>query len=133
MAKLFFLVAFLGLNAHAQIFSLPFGGNSEAGIDKMISDFAKLDTDTADFEDKFRLTSLEIERQLDIMRSDCQEKSGDSSVKQRCFREVVTRQKKYLESSYEAKKSVLTALHKKQITQLEQSRDLALKELDKQF
>lgn len=133
VAKLLFITLLSILPAHAQIFSLPFGGGGETTVDEAIASLAKLDTDASDFEDKFRQTSLDIERQLDIMRSDCQEKTGDASTKQRCFRDVVARHKKYLENSFEAKKTLLTALHKRQMTQLDQSREQALKELDKQF
>lgn len=133
VAKLFFIVLLISLQTRAQIFSLPFGGDGQASIDQMITALGKLDSDASDFEEKFRQNSLEIERQLDIMRSDCQEKSADASGRQRCFRDVIARHKKYLETSFEAKKNLLGVLHKRQMTQLEQSREQALKEIEKQF
>ena len=133
MAKLFFIAFLVSGVAQAQIFSLPFKDGETAPIDKVIESLQKLETDSAGYEDRFRQLTLEIERQLDIMRSDCQEKTGDAALKQRCFREVVTRHKKYLESSYDAKKTLLIALHKRQLSQLEEGREQSLKELDKQF
>ena len=130
VARLLLLIL-LCSSAHAQIFS--FGGGSDSPLDKSIEALPKMDVDSADFEDKFRQSTLEIERQLDIIRSDCQEKGGDSSSRQKCFRDVVTRHKKYIENSYEAKKALLARLHKKQLIQLEQGKDQALKEFEKQF
>lgn len=134
MAKLLLIIFFSISNSYAQVFSLPFADeNSEIPIDKTIEIFEKLNVDNNEFEEKFRLMAPDIERQLDIMRSDCQEKGGPASTRQRCFREVVSRQKRYLEVSFKLKKALLIDLHKKQLTQLEQSKDTAIKELDKQF
>lgn len=134
MAKLLFVALFFAVSARAQIFKLPtFGKDAPSGLAATIEAFGKLKTDGPDFEERFKQGSLEIERQLDIMRSDCVEKTGEASQKQRCFRELVGHHKKYLESSFEAKKILLAALHKRQLENLEQSRDLALKELEKQF
>lgn len=133
MARLLLLIAFVSLSASAQIFSFGGGSGGDSPLDKSIEALPKLDVESPDFEDKFRQATLEIERQLDIMRSECQEKSGDTSARKTCFRDVVTRQKKYIESAYEAKKALLAQLHKRQMTQLEQGKEQALKEFDKQF
>ena len=134
VAKLFFLAFFFYSQSYAQVFSLPFSEEkTDVPIDQTIQTFEKLDVDSTDFEEKFRVMAPDIERQLDLMRSDCQEKGGEASARQRCFREVVRRQKRYFEISYKLKKSLLVELHKRQLSQLELSKDTAIKELDKQF
>ncbi|MBY0516001.1 MAG: hypothetical protein K2P81_03760 [Bacteriovoracaceae bacterium] len=122
--------------AFAQIFQLPFTSDkTESGgsaLDKLLNDFESIEVNN-DFEDKYRKISLEIERQLDLKRSECSETGANKSDKQKCFRVIISTHKRFLEKSFELKKTYLKKIQEDQLSALDEAKEKALKELERQF
>ena len=139
MAKFISLVVFVvSLQAQAQIFQNPFGGGEEKkatespALEKVLSELEALEVNGG-FEDRYRTLSIEIERQLDLKRGDCGESLANKSDKQRCFRNIVSAHKRYLERGFSLKKVYLQKLHERQLTALDEAKTKALSELERQF
>jgi hypothetical protein len=139
MAKFISLVVLaLSLSAEAQIFQNPFGGRDEkkagesSALEKVLSELEALEA-SGGFEERYRVLSIEIERQLDLKRGDCGESTANKSDKQRCFRSIVSSHKRYLERGFSLKKVYLQKLHERQLTALEEAKARALSELERQF
>ena len=136
MAKIFYLslIMLSGL-AQAQIFQLPFGDKSEGApapaLERSLADLDKLEI-TSSFEEKYRALTIEIERQFDLKRGECAENTTKAD-KQRCFRDVITAQKRFLERSFELKKEYLKKLQEQQMAALDEAKQKALNELERQF
>ena len=133
MAKLLYFLVFVPLFAHAQLFQLPFGEDKNAAqspaLEKSLTELEKLEVGVG-FEEKYRQISLDIERQFDAKRAECSEVTQN---KQRCFRDIVTGQKRYLERSFDLKKEYLKKLHEQQLGALDEAHAKALKEIERQF
>lgn len=137
MARFVLALMLLALttSAVAQVFGLPFGGKSEesvSGVEKLIGELEALSIDK-NFEERYRTLTLEIERQLDLKRSECAELGAAKSEKEVCFRGVVQSQRRYLTKAFEFKKRYLINIHETQIKDLEETQTKALKELERQF
>jgi hypothetical protein len=122
--------------ASAQIFQLPFSSDKSASggsaLDKLLNDFEVIEVNN-DFEDKYRKISIEIERQLDLKRSECSETGANKSDKQRCFRTIISSHKRFLEKSFDLKKIYLKKIQEDQLSALDEAKEKALKELERQF
>jgi hypothetical protein len=139
MAKFIQLaLLFASLSAHAQLFQNPFSGGEDKkttespALEKVLSELEALEVSSG-FEDRYRTLTLEIERQLDLKRGDCGESTVSKSDKQRCFRNIVTAHKRYLERGFVLKKVYLQRLHERQLKALEEAKTKALSELERQF
>lgn len=139
MAKFISLIVFaMSLSAQAQIFQNPFGGGEEkkvsesSALEKVLRELEALEVNGG-FEERYRTLSIEIERQLDLKRGDCGESTGSKPDKQRCFRNIVSAHKRYLERGFSLKKVYLQKLHERQLTALEEAKTKALSELERQF
>lgn len=137
MARVVLVFALLAaaLPALGQVFGLPFGGKSEesaSGVDKLIGELEALSLDK-DFDERYRTLTLEIERQLDLKRSECAELGAAKSDKEVCFRGAVQAQRRYLTKAFEFKKRYLATIHEAQLKDLEETHAKALKELERQF
>lgn len=139
MAKLISLVALVvSMSASAQIFQNPFGSSEDKkvtespALEKVLSELEALEVGN-DFEEKYRTLSIEIERQLDLKRGDCGESVSNKADKQRCFRNIVSAQKRFLERGFTLKKTYLQKLHERQLKALEAAKTKALSELERQF
>lgn len=118
--------------AYAQVFGLSLGEEKKmSGVEALLQEMDKLAVDSA-FDEKYRNVSLEIERQLDLKRGECIEVSVRAE-KEKCFREVVTLQKSYLEKSHVLKKKYLLQIHEEQISGLDEAHAKALKDLERHF
>lgn len=135
MAKLFWLILLLSPSVGAQIFSLPFNDtDNKTPWQKALSGMRELKPEEdKDFEEKFKGQSSDAEKMLELQRMECQEKNPVGAARQRCFRDVVARNKEYIEASYQAKTRILILLHQRQLKQLEEDKTKALQDLDKQF
>jgi|GEM_PF-2758648 len=139
MAKFILAFLFASLSAHAQLFQNPFSGSGEdknategPALEKVLGELEALEV-SGGFEERYRTLTLEIERQLDLKRGDCGEITVNKSDKQRCFRNIVTAHKRYLERGFSLKKVYLQRLHERQLTALEEAKTKALSELERQF
>ncbi len=139
MAKFIQLVfLFASLNVHAQLFQNPFGSGDDKkvsespALEKALRDLESMEVGSG-FDERYRTLSIEIERQLDLKRGDCGENVGNKTDKQRCFRNIVTAHKRYLERGFVLKKVYLQRLHERQLTALEEAKTKALSELERQF
>ncbi|MFP5492849.1 MAG: hypothetical protein ACLGG0_15205 [Bacteriovoracia bacterium] len=118
--------------AYAQVFGISLGEEKKlSGVEVLLQEMDKLAVDNA-FDEKYRSVSLEIERQLDLKRGECVELSVRAE-KEKCFREVVTFQKSYLEKSHVLKKKYLMQIHEEQINGLDEALAKALKDLERHF
>jgi hypothetical protein len=119
-------------SAQAQLFSNPF--SSKAGfLDKSLEALEKLTLDgNGNFEERYSTLMEDAEKLLDLRRGQCQEFSSQQGAQQ-CVREVANGQKRLVETSYAAKKRLLTSLHERQLRQLDEARDAALKDMQKEF
>lgn len=136
MAKFILMTWFVALPGWAQLFQNPFSDNDKtalniSALEQAIVKFEALDDSKAQ-EEAYRVLQLEVERGLDLKRAECGE-VAKSSDKQRCFREVIKQYHRYLEKSFEFKRTYLKRLHEQQVKWLEESRSKALKDLEKQF
>lgn len=139
MAKFILVCLMVSMSAHAQLFQNPFSGSSEdkkttegPALEKVLAELEALEVNGG-FEERYRTLTLEIERQLDLKRGDCGESTVNKSDKQRCFRNIVTAHKRYLERGFSLKKIYLQRLHERQLTALEEAKTKALGELERQF
>jgi len=137
MAKLILLaLALAAPMAQAQLFQNPFSSGKTAPsagspLTRALDVLDKLEIG-ASFEERYRTLSLEIERQVDLRRSDCLE-MGQRSERERCFRDIVTEQKRYIERGYVLRKDYLQRIHEQQVKALGDARARALSELERQF
>lgn len=125
------LLVFLNL-AQAQIF----GGGSVLPdelrpLSKSIDELEALELN-ADFEDRYRGLALEIERQFDLRRSSCTE-LPQRPERERCFRDVIGLQKRYLTTGHRFKRSYLEKIHAQQLKGLDEANAQAIRELERQF
>jgi hypothetical protein len=136
MAKLILLLTVaLVSEAHAQLFQNPFSNKTTTpagnALVRALDELDKLELGTS-FEERYRTLSLEIERQLDLRRSDCLE-IPQKSERERCFRDIVTEQKRYIERGFVLRKDYLQRIHGQQLKALDDARAKALSELERQF
>lgn len=118
--------------AYAQVFGISLGEEKKlSGVELLLQEMDKLSVDNS-FDEKYRNVSLEIERQLDLKRGECVEVSARAE-KEKCFREVVTLQKTYLEKSHVLKKKYLLLIHEEQLNGLDEAHAKALKDLERHF
>lgn len=134
MARLLLALTFVSTLAHAQIFNLPFSDDKPQTLptlEKHLKDLEALEV-SKDFEERYRLVTVEIEKQLDLKRGECAEIQVKGE-KQKCFRNLISYHKRFLERSFDLKKDYLKSLHEQQLNALNQARSSALKELERQF
>ncbi len=126
------LLYFLVTLAEAQLFgSAPAPSEELRALTKSIDEFEALEL-SAGFEDRYRTLILDIERQFDFRRSSCTEVPVKAE-RERCFRDVVGLQKRYLTSGHRFKRLYLEKIHQQQLQGLDEAHAQALKELERQF